>query len=144
MDYNKIYVKEKIIKHLLLNGKKQIGEKLLLKTFKELQKNSLKNCKKLLNLAIISCIPVFKLHKLVKRKKISKEIPAIISNKKVRVSLAIKFILLVLKNKNVKNFYTKFYTEIMVNLKNKGLAIQMNKKAQKQALLKKHFFYYYR
>lgn len=146
MKYEKIYVKNKIINHLISNGKKNTSEKLLLKTIKELQKTSLKQSKKLVNLAIILSIPVFKVHKMIKKtkKKKIREIPVIISSKKARISLSIKFILTTLKEKSLKYFYIKFYQEIFLNIKNESSAILNKNKIQKNALLKKHFFYYYR
>lgn len=146
MKHERTYVKNKIINHLILNGKKNISEKLLLKTMKELQKTSLKQSKKLVNLAIILSIPVFKVHKMIKKtkKKKIREIPVIISSKKARISLSIKFILIILKEKSLKYFYIKFYQEILLNIKNESSAILNKNKIQKDALLKKHFFYYYR
>ena len=146
MKHEKINVKNKIINHLILNGKKETSEKLLLNTVKELQKNLLKQSKKLINLAIVLSIPVFKVHKILKKtnKKRIREVPVIISSKKTRISLSIKFILSVLKKKNLKYFYIKFYQEIILNIKNESPAILIRNKIQKDALLKKHFFYYYR
>lgn len=146
MRHERIYVKNKIINHLISDGKKNISEKLLLKAIKELQKTSLKQSEKLINLAIILSIPVFKVHKMVKKtkKKKIREIPVIISSKKARISSSIKFILNALKEKSLKHFYIKFYQEIVSNTKNESLAILNKNKIQKSALLKKHFFYYYR
>ena len=61
-----------------------------------------------------------------------------------RISLSIKFILTGLKQKALKHFYTILYEEIILNIKNQGLAISIKNNIQKQALLRKNFFYYYR
>ena len=79
-----------------------------------------------------------------KKKKKIKEIPTIINTKKARISLAIKFILATLKNKKSNYFYIKLHNEILLNLKSEGSAVQIKNKIQKQALLNKHFFYFYR
>ena len=147
MKNRKIKIKNKIINHLMLNGEKKTSEKILLKSFKELQKSSKKQSKKLIELAIIFSTPVFKVHKITnkkRKKKKIKEIPTIITAKKARISLAIKFILNTLKNKKSSNFYTEFNKEILLNLKSEGSAIQIKNEVQKQVLLKKHFFSYYR
>ena len=146
MKHKKIELKNKIINHLILNGKKETGEKILLKSFKELQKSSKKQPKKLIKLALIFSTPIFKIYKITikKKKKKIKKIPTIINTKKARISLAIKFILATLKNKKSNYFYIKLHNEILLNLKSEGSAVQIKNKIQKQALLNKHFFYFYR
>ena len=136
-----------MLNHLLLNGKKKTSEKILLQSFKELQKFSAKQPKKLLQLAVVCCMSVFKVHKQIRtnrKKKHIREIPTIIVSKKARVSLAIKFILRDLKHKNLNCFYAKLHTEILSTVRNEGSAIQIKNKIQKQLLIKRHFFFYYR
>lgn len=131
----------------MIDGGGETGEKILLKSFKELQKYSKKQSKKVIELAIIFSTPIFKVHKIInkkRKKKNVKEIPTIITAKRARISLAIKFILNTLKNKKSNYFYTEFNKEILLNVKNEGSAIQMKNEVQKQVLLKKHFFSYYR
>jgi ribosomal protein S7 len=140
-------IKNKIINHLTLNGNKKTSEKILLKSFKELQKSSKKQSKKLIELAIIFSTPIFKIHKITNKKRKKKkirEIPTLITAKKARISLAIKFILNTLKSKKSNGFYTEFNKEILLNVKNEGAAIQLKNEVQKQVVLKKHFFSYYR
>jgi small subunit ribosomal protein S7 len=147
MTNKKIDIKSKIINHLMLDGRKKTSEKILLKSFKELQKYSKKQPKKLVELAIIFSTPIFKIHKIMnkkRKKKNIKEIPTLITTKKARISLAIKFILNTLKNKRSNSFYLEFHKEILTHMKNEGSAIQVKNETQKQALLKKHFFSYYR
>lgn len=131
----------------MLDGRKKTSEKILLKSFKELQKYSKKQPKKLVELAIIFSTPIFKIHKIMnkkRKKKNIKEIPTLITTKKARISLAIKFILNTLKNKRSNSFYLEFHKEILTHMQNEGSAIQVKNETQKQALLKKHFFSYYR
>ena len=146
MKPKKIIIKNKITNHLILNGKKEISEIILLKTCKELQKTVIKPSKQLIHLAVIFSMPVFRVYQVTKKakKKKIKQIPIIISDKKARVSLSIKFILTHLKNKNLKYFYVKFYQEIILNAKMESSSVQIKKKIQNEALLKKHFFHYYR
>ena len=142
-------IKTKLINHLTLNGKKEVGEKNLLKSVKELQKNSNKKSDTILQLALIKATPIFKLHRIKnKKRKKSKgnqfrEIPGFIKNKNSRTSLAIKFILLHSKNKG-DSFYKKLNNEIILNAKNKGTSIQTKNDLQKNVVTKKHFFRYYR
>lgn len=142
-----VSIKNKMLNHLLLDGKKKTSEKILLQSFKELQKFSVKQPKKLMQLAVVCCTSVFKVHEQIRtnrKKKQLREIPTIIVSKKARISLAIKFILRNLKHKNLNCFYAKFYTEILSAVDNEGSAIQIKNKIQKQLLIKRHFFFYYR
>lgn len=140
-------IKTKLINHLMLNGKKETGEKNLLKSIKELQKNSNKRSNGIVQLALIHSTPVFKLHRIKNknRKKNNKfrEIPGFIKNKEARTSRAIKFILLNTKKKG-ESFVKKFNKEIFKNAQIKGISIETKNELQKSVLTKKHFFLYYR
>ena len=80
-------IKNKLVNHITLSGKKETSEKNLLKSFKELQKNSFKKLNNIIQLALIYTMPLFKLHviKNKKRKKSKKkknrEIPGFIKSK---------------------------------------------------------------
>ena len=142
-----ISVKNKLLNHLLFNGKKQTSEKILLQSFKELQKFSMKQPTALIQSAVACSMIVFKIHKQIRKnrkKKHVREIPTIIISKKARISLAIKFILRDLTYKNFNCFYEKFYTEILTTALNTGSVVQIKNEIQKQLLIKKHFFFNYR
>lgn len=140
-------IKTKLVNHLMVNGKKETGEKNLLKSVKELQKSSNKKSSRVFQLAMLYSTPIFKLHKIrnKKRKKANKfrEIPGFIKNKQARTSLAIKFILLNTKKKG-EHFFKKFNKEILLNATNQGLSIEIKNELQKNILTKRHFFKYYR
>ena len=136
-----IYIKKKIINHLIIAGKKNTIEKILLKSIKELQKFSNKQSEKLIQLVIMLAMPVFKIFKRInkkRKKKIFKEIPTVILTKSAKISLAIKFIL---ANFKEKKFDANFKTEILLNM---GSSIQLKNKTQKFVLLKRFFFSYYK
>ena len=141
-------IKNKIINNLIYNGKKNTGEKIILKSLKTLQKDSNKQSKKLLQLSIILTLPILKVHKinnkkLKKKNKKTKEIPSLITNKSARVSLAIKFILTNMQKENY-NFFTKFKQEILVSSQSKSNTNNLKDELQKQALIKKHYLINYR
>lgn len=109
-------IKTKIINHFVMNGEKKTSEKILLKSLKELQKFSKKQSKILIQLALVYTTPVFRTYKKISknRKKLIKEFPIIVINKKTRVSLAIKFILIAaLENKKMNDCYIKLYKSIL-------------------------------
>ena len=140
-------IKNKIINHLTINGKKNKGEKILLKAFKELQESSNKQSKELIKFAIILSTPIFKLHKISqkkRKKKKTREIPSFIPKENPRVSAAIKFILKAIREKKAKKFYDKLKNEVLFNAQFKGNAMQIKNELQKQILLKKRYFLYFR
>jgi ribosomal protein S7 len=138
--------KIKILNLLTYNGKKKKSENTLLKIFKNLQKFSYKQSKKIIKLALIFSTPFFKIHKIInKKRKYIKQIPTIIIHEKTRISLAIKFILKNIKNEKLSNFSFIFYKNILLTAQNQGLIIQKKNEFQTQVLfLKKHFFFFYR
>lgn len=141
-------IKDKLINHIMQNGEKKTSEKILLKSLKKLQKNCLKETKEIIKLALICSTPIFKLHKiknkkLKKKKRKTKEIPSFITNNQARISLAIKLILKSLKKKS-QNFSLEFQKEILLNSQKKGNAIQTKNELQKQVLLNKRYFNFYR
>lgn len=140
-----IKVKDKILNHLLRDGRKKTSEKILLQGFKELQRLSKKRSTKLIELAIICSMPIFKIHKHEKNKRKKKdirEVPTLVESKKARVSLAIKLILKGLKSKKLNCSYVKFHNEIFSAAKGEGFAVQVKNEVHKQGLSKKFSFYY--
>jgi ribosomal protein S7 len=141
--------KNKIIANIMNNGSKKTSESILFKSFKKLQKSSKKQSKKVFQLAIINSTPIFKLHKIENKKQRKKnrkvrEIPAFISNLNSRTSVAIKFILSSIEQKKSKKFYKQLNQEVLATAQYKGNAIERKNTLQKQVLLKKHFFKYFR
>ena len=140
-------IQEKITNHLIINGEKYTSEKILLKSVKELQKDSKKQAKKILKLAVITLNPTFKFHTLTqkkRKKKKKKEIPAFINKAKIRVSLAIKSILFIAKKKRTDNIYLIFKKELLSTAQGKSETIDFKINNQKQILTKKHLLRYYR
>nr|UDP55447.1 ribosomal protein S7 [Schizostauron trachyderma] len=146
----KINIQSKLINHLMGGGKKNTSEKILLKSFKDLQKSSKKKSIKIVKLALIYSTSIFKLHK-IKNKKVKKransvrEIPAFISNKHSRASSSLKLIISNVRKKKEYNFYKKLKNEIILNAENKSSSsVTLKNELQKSILAKKHYFLYYR
>lgn len=145
----KFEVKKKIINHLTKNGEKKTSEKLLLQSLKELQKESKKQSKMLIKLSLANSTPIFKLHKIENKKQRKKnrkvkEIPSFLSSNKARISLAIKFILKVTKRSKTNKYFDKLNKEILLNINNTGEASLMKNELQKQVLLNKRYFQFYK
>jgi ribosomal protein S7 len=140
-------IKLKLISHLLKNGNKQTCENILLKSFKNIQKDSLKSPKKVIKIAITNSASIFRIVKLKqkKRKKKSvKEIPTFILNNFERISWSLKVILESSKKQNANNFYKKLKQEIIINSKNKGNSVDKKIDLHKQILPKKRLLLYFR
>ena len=81
-------IKKKLLKHILINGKKPISEKILTKSFKSIQKHQNKSHSEIFKLAITNSSPMFRIIKL--------------KNKRKKKNLLKKF----------QHFYQRMYTEL--------------------------------
>ena len=137
----KIILKNKIVNSFMKSGKKRIGEKILLKCIKFLQKSTNKNSINLLKLGIVNSTPIFKLNEQIVKKgkrKAIKITPAFISKNSLRVMIALKFInKIVLKNSN--SFYKNFGDEIMSSAHLKSPSVDKKNEFHKQVLMNKRY-----
>lgn len=143
----KIELQGKLLNHIMQNGNKSTGEKLLLNSFKNLQQDCNKRTKEIFKLAIINATPVFKIHtiknkKMKKKKRKIKEIPVFITNQQLRSSLALKLILKTLKKK--PSFFLSFTSEILLSSQSKSNSIELKDLIQKQVLNQKKYFRFFR
>lgn len=141
-------VKTKLLNHLTKNGEKKTSEKILFKSFKKLQKDSTKSTKDILKTALVLSTPVFKVHVIEnknqrKKNRKIKKIPYFIVNNSSRISLAIKFIMKSINNK-FKPLYSKLQNEILLTSQQKGDSINFKKELQKQVLINKKYFNFYK
>ena len=144
-----IEIKDKLINHLVVNGKKSKSEKILSQSVKALQANSKKSSKKLVQLALVFNTPIFKLNTIVqtkrkKNKQKSRIIPAFICSKASRISFAIRFIIETTRKNKHKSLFEKLTEELLLSAQNKSNAIELKKETQKHARLNRHLFKYYR
>ena len=139
--------KDKIINHLTKKGKKTKSEKILNKSVKELQKNSKKQTKKLIQLSIMLSSLIFKV-RTIKNKKNKKQknrtIPTFIKNKNKRNFFAIKLIVLASKENVTNSFHNKLKNELFSITKFDNNLIKTKKYLERQTLKNKHLFKYYR
>nr|YP_009329924.1 ribosomal protein S7 [Didymosphenia geminata]API83115.1 ribosomal protein S7 [Didymosphenia geminata] len=143
----KIELQGKLLNHIMQNGNKSTGEKLLLNSFKNLQQDCNKRTKEIFKLAIINTTPVFKIHtiknkKMKKKKRKVKEIPVFITNQQLRSSLALKLILKTLKKS--PSFFSSFTSEILLSSQSKSNSIELKDLIQKQVLNQKKYFRFFR
>ena len=144
-----IEIKNKFINHLIVKGKKSKSENIILKSFKTIQKESKKRSERLLQLALISTIPLFKINKITnkkrkKKKQKTKVIPAFISQEFSRISIAIKYIVETAQKRKINSLVQKFFEEILTSSQNRSQSVEIKKEIQQQVLLNRHLFRYYR
>ena len=136
-------LKQKVIGHLIIGGRKKKSEKVLLKSIKSLQKQSLKSYKEIINLAVMNAIPIFKvserrLKKTKKKKKLL--VPFFLSNNCIRISTALKNI--INNTRKISSnlpFYNNLNKELVLNAKKKCENIKIKNDTQRLAIEKKKF-----
>ena len=131
-----INIKEKIKNHIIKEGKKELSEKLLLKSLKLNQKSSLKDSSSLVKLATLQTAPVIK----IKRLRRSREFPFIM-REKVRVFLAVKSIISYARSKRA-GFITSFHEEMSNFALNDSTLLKSKIENQEYCLGLKKYVYY--
>lgn len=136
-------LKTKIVNTLMLSGKKNTGEKILLKFSKKLQKLSNKHAKKLVQLAIINSTSTFKLNEQIVKKgkrKAVRHIPSFITTDSLRIMISLKSIKRsATKTKTSNQFYENFVNEILMASSLKGHSVEKKTELQKQILANKRY-----
>lgn len=144
----KTELKKKLTNHITKNGKKEISEKILTKTFKRIQRYQKKNYTDIVKLSLTNATPTFKMIELTdkKRKKKSvKEIPTFLSNYKSRTSWGIKYLT---KSSNLQKNHTTFFkkmeNEFLITAKSESQTVTLKNNFQNKALQEKKYFRFYR
>jgi len=140
-------LKKKLSNHILKNGKKQVSEKILTKSFKSIQKSQKKSHNEIVKLAILNSTPTFRIIKLrnKKRKKKSiREIPAFLSTYTYRTSWGLKYLIKTSTLKPGNIFADQLKHEILSSATSESNAITFKNELQNKALQKKKYFRYYR
>jgi ribosomal protein S7 len=136
-------LKTKIINTLMSSGKKNTGEKILLKFSKKLQKLSNKHFKSIVQLAIINSTSTFKLNEQIVKKgkrKAIRHIPSFITTDSLRIMISLKLIRRsATKNKTSNQFYESFVNEMLMASSLKGQSVERKTELQKQILANKRY-----
>lgn len=136
-------LKTRIINILMKSGKKNTGEKILLKFAKRLQKSSNKHFKNHVQVAIINSTPTFKVNEQIVKKgkrKTTRSVPSFIISDSLRIMNALKlFKRAVEKNKNSSRFYENFVNEILSAASSKGQSVDRKTDLQKQVIANKRY-----
>lgn len=140
-------LKKKLLKHILINGKKLISEKILTKSLKSIQKHQNKSHSKIFKLAIINSTPIFRIIKLKnkrKRKKSIKEIPSFLSTYLYRTSWSLKHLVNTATSKTGNVFFNKLNHEILSSAKDESSTITFKNELLNKTLKERKYFKHYR
>jgi len=136
-------LQRKIINTMMHSGKKTTSEKILLKSVKRVQKQSVKNFKQLLKSALINTTPTFKVNEqIVKRgkRKSVKVVPSFISGDTLRLTSALKLLKTsAVKSRKSQPFYVSLVDEILSASISKSMAVDKKAEIQSQVLLNKRY-----
>jgi ribosomal protein S7 len=135
-------LKEKILNQIMINGNKHTTEKVFVQTIKLLQKiEKNKNFEAILKTSIINSSPVVYIKKIQRKRKRTTEFPFLL-NSKLKLSYAIKFLILSCKKQKTKQFYINFNQEIVNSTKKIGLTVKQKIEIHKDGFAKRKFANY--
>jgi ribosomal protein S7 len=132
----------KLSKLLIIGGGKQRSEGIVIKCFKKLQRKSIKQPYELLQTTVKHLTPVFRLQTLTSKKRRKptdklKKKTSFVLNPSYRLTLAIKCVIDVIKNRKSVKTCDKLIDEIMSTCDLSSQTIQKTLNDQKQVLLYK-------
>jgi ribosomal protein S7 len=145
-----VYLKKKIINHILKNGNKKTCEIIVFKSFKRLQKLSNKPLKKVLKLAVKNSAPIFRIVTLRKKKikknkkKPDKKVPTFVTKDFERISWGLKYMVRSAKKLALTNFYKNLSSELVSTAKNYSESITFKKELQQEAVINERFLLNFR
>lgn len=140
MKYNN--VKTIFLNLLMLNGNKKTSEKLIIKSFKKIQKKlPKKNSGELVKTGLINSSPSLFLKNIKRKRKRSVEFPFLL-NSDLRMFYGLKFIIKSCLTHSSKTFYNNFQLELIDSSKNLSKSVKKKKDLHQEAVLKKKFANY--
>lgn len=136
-----MFIKNKMINHILQKGKKTKSEKIINKSLKELQKYSKKSIKKIIQLSIVLSSVIFKTHIITPHFNIR---PIFINNKKKIFFFGLKLIVSGAKKNYSNCFHNKLKEKIFSTTQLKNNTIKNKELAENNISSKKHLFKYFK
>jgi ribosomal protein S7 len=126
----------------MIKGNKPTSEKVLVKVIKLLQKiDKNKNFESILKTSIINSSPILYVKKIQRKRKRTTEFPFLL-NSKLKLSYAIKFLILNSKKRKIEPFYKNFNQEIINSSKKISLTFKQKIEIHKEGFTKRKFANY--
>ena len=135
-------LKQNISNRIMVNGNKRTSEKTLFKTLKLIQKSeSKKNFETILKTSLINSSPLLYVKQIKRKRRRTFEFPFLL-NSKLKMSYAIKFLILNSRKKKVEFFYKNFNTELMNSSKKTSLSVKQKIDLHKDGFATRKFANY--
>lgn len=126
----------------MIKGNKATAEKVLIRTVKLLQKTEKnKNFELILKTSILNSSPILYVKKIQRKRRRTIEFPFLL-NSKLKLSYAIKFLILNSKKRKVEPFYRNFNQEILNSSKKLSLTFKQKIEIHKDGFAKRKFANY--
>lgn len=139
----KLTIQNKLTNYIMQDGKKQTSEKLLLKSYKLIQKvQKKKSFKEIFKLAFVNSSPFFHIKQIQRKKKRVLEFPFLLKNS-LKLHYGIKTIISNVNTiKTSFSFYKKYSTEIINSSKLISEGVKKKKETYKTAFFTKRYANY--
>jgi len=140
----KLTINNKLSNYMMKYGNKQTSEKLMLQSFKLIQKiQKKKNFKEIFKLAIINSSPFISIKQIKRNKKRTLEFPFLLTTN-LKIFYGIKFILKYsnIKSNTIFSFYKKYTSEIINSSKLVSESVKKKKEIHKKAFITKRYANY--
>jgi|TARA_B110000967_G_C18901297_1_gene575449 ribosomal protein S7 len=135
-------LKQNISNRIMVNGNKRTSEKVLFKTLKSIQKSQAKkNFETILKTSLINSSPLLYVKQIKRKRKRTVEFPFLL-NSKLKMSYAIKFLVLNSKKKKAESFYKSFNSELLNSSKKTSLSFKQKLDLHKDGFTKRKFANY--
>ena len=138
----KLTIQNKLTNYIMQDGKKQTSEKLLLKSYKLIQKfQKKKKFKDIFKLALVNSSPFFYIKQIQRKKKKALEFPFLLKNS-LKLHYGIKTIISSSNIKSSFSFYKKCSLEIINSSKLISDGVKKKKETYKTAFFTKRYANY--
>ncbi len=139
---NQKTLKQNIFNRIMVNGNKRTSEKVLFKTLKSIQKNhSKKKFEAIFKTSLVNSSPLLYVKQIKRKRKRTVEFPFLL-NSKLKISYAIKSLVLNSKKKKAEPFYKSFNTELLNSSKKTSLSFKQTTDLHKDGFAKRKFANY--
>jgi len=126
----------------MVNGNKRTSEKVFLKTLKLIQKTEpLRSYEAILKTALINSSPLLYVKQIKRKRKRTVEFPFLLSSK-LKLSYAVKFLVLNSRKRKIQSFYKNLNLELLSSSKKSSPSFKQKTDLHKEGFAKRKFANY--
>jgi ribosomal protein S7 len=135
-------LKQSVFKRIMVNGNKRTSEKVFLKTLKLIQKTEpLKSFEAIFKTALVNSSPLLYVKQIKRKRKRTVEFPFLL-NSNLKLSYAIKFLVLNSRKKKVQSFCKNLNLELLNSSKKNSTSFKQRIDLHKDGFAKRKFANY--